>query len=208
MANDVMVPRSRISLTYDTRQPDQPRLEKELPFRLLVVGDLSGRASKKAEADGKSAAVDELENRAIHHLNGNNIDSIMSKMNIALTLKNLPDVVNDGQFDLTELPLRSMASFEPGQIVEQLEPAKRLIRVRELVLKAEGLLQNNKQFVRLLRELAANGDSLASLQQKFEGLDGKLRVAPDSPAKPQASSPQAKAASSGGGQAPQTNQAH
>src|SRR5690242_1502611 len=46
------VPKSRIMLTYDTKQPDQPRKEKELPLRLLVVGDLTGRSLKPEPAPG------------------------------------------------------------------------------------------------------------------------------------------------------------
>src|SRR5688572_24542451 len=105
------VPKSRIMLTYDTRQPDQPRKEKELPLRLLVVGDLTGRALKPAPAPGAPPPPkDEFEDRKIHDLNGSNLDAVMAKMKIAIELKGLANHVEKGgaQFDVT-IPIKSMA---------------------------------------------------------------------------------------------------
>jgi type VI secretion system ImpB/VipA family protein len=172
-------------LTYDTRQPDQPRIEKELPFRLLVLGDLTGRGWKTdaapatADANATPAKPDDLEHRPIHNLNGKNLADIMSKMNISLTLNDLENLIDpDGKpFSMT-IPIRSMESFEPGQIVNLIGPVQKLLEIRKLVLELQGLVSNNKKFVRLVRELMlpANRKVLEELQQAFAKSDSTLKV--------------------------------
>jgi type VI secretion system protein ImpB len=161
------IPKSRISLTYDTRQPDQPKKEKELPLRLLVVGDLSGRAYK-AEAPAAGAKPDDLESRPIQNLNGANLDAVMAKMNVSLTLTGVANhVEKDGlPFDVT-IPIKSMSAFEPGNMVNLVAPVAKLLEVRKLILDLQAQVDNNKVFRRLVRELAAPANR-GLLQQLVE----------------------------------------
>jgi type VI secretion system protein ImpB len=151
------VPRSRITLTYDTRQPDQPRQEKELPLRLLVLGDLTGRQFRGDAAPGTPPPPpDELEDRKIHDLNGRNLDAVMKKMNLAIELKGVANHAEKGgaAFDV-KLPITSMASFEPGEVVKHVPTTQRLLRIRTLLLELQSCVDNNKQFRRLVRDLTS-----------------------------------------------------
>jgi type VI secretion system protein ImpB len=156
MAAKNSLPKSRISLTYDTRQPDQPKKEKELPLRLLVVGDLSGRAYKPEGAPAPTDKPDDLESRPIHNLNKANLDAVMAKMNVSLTLTGVANHVDEASppFDVT-IPLQSMSAFEPGNMVDLVKPVARLLEVRKLILDLQAQVDNNKLFRRLVRELAA-----------------------------------------------------
>ena len=175
------VPKSRIMLTYDTRQPDQPRKEKELPLRLLVVGDLTGRALKPEPAPGAPPpAKDEFEDRKIHDLNGNNLDSVMTKMKIAVELKGIANHVEKAgaPFDVT-IPITSMASFEPGEVVNHVPSTRRLLQIRKLLLELQACVDNNKQFRRLVRELTSppRAQLLEQLRTTFtKELSGHLRI--------------------------------
>ena len=175
------VPKSRIMLTYDTRQPDQPRKEKELPLRLLVVGDLTGRAAKPAPAPGAPPpAKDEFEDRKIHDLNGSNLDTVMGKMNIAVELKGIANHVEKAgaPFDVT-IPITSMASFEPGEVVNHVASTRRLLQIRKLLLELQACVDNNKQFRRLVRELTSppRAQLLEQLRTTFtKELSGHLRI--------------------------------
>jgi type VI secretion system ImpB/VipA family protein len=156
MASKNSVPKSRISLTYDTRQPDQPKKEKELPLRLLVVGDLSGRANKPEGPAAPADKPDDLESRPIHNLNRANLDAVMAKMNVSVTLAGVANHVDKegAPFDVT-VPLKSMSDFEPGNMVGLIEPVAKLLEIRKLILDLQGQVDNNKLFRRLVRELAA-----------------------------------------------------
>ena len=150
------VPRSRITLTYDTRQPDQPRKEKELPLRLLVMGDLTGRANKPA-AD--QASHDTFESRKIHALNGANLDTVIGKLGITVQLEGIANhVVRGGGSFNVDLPITSMASFEPGEVVNFVPATQQLLKIRKLLLELQAQVDNNKEFRRLLRELTLPGN--------------------------------------------------
>jgi type VI secretion system protein ImpB len=174
------VPRSRITLTYDTRQPDQPRKEKELPLRLLVVGDLTGRAAKPdLPAGATPPPKDDFEDRKIHDLNGGNLDAVMKKMNISVQLQGIANHIDKsgGQFDVT-IPITSMASFEPGEIVNHVPPVQRLLRIRELLLKLQASVDNNKPFRQLVRKLTSppSATLLENMREAFKKLSGQLRI--------------------------------
>jgi type VI secretion system protein ImpB len=175
------VPKSRIMLTYDTRQPDQPRKEKELPLRLLVVGDLTGRSAKPEPPPGAPpAAKDEFEDRKIHDLNGRNLDAVMGKMNIAVQLQGVTNHVDKAgaPFDVT-IPITSMASFEPGEVVNHVPSTKRLLQIRKLLLELQACVDNNKQFRRLVRELTSppRAALLAQLRATFaKEMSAQLRI--------------------------------
>jgi type VI secretion system protein ImpB len=175
------VPKSRIMLTYDTRQPDQPRKEKELPLRLLVMGDLTGRSMKPDAAPGDPPRPkDEFEDRKIHDLNGSNLDSVMAKLNIQVELKGIANHVEQGgaPFDVT-LPVTSMASFEPGEVVNHVASTRRLLQIRKLLLELQACVDNNKQFRRLVRELTSppRAALLEQLRTTFtKELSGHLRI--------------------------------
>jgi type VI secretion system protein ImpB len=176
------VPKSRIMLTYDTRQPDQPRKEKELPLRLLVVGDLTGRSMKPEPAPGDPPRPkDEFEERKIHDLNGRNLDAVMSKLDIHVELKGIANHVEKGgaPFDIT-IPITSMASFEPGEVVNHIPSTRRLLQIRKLLLELQACVDNNKQFRRLVRELTSppRAALLEQLRTTFtKELSGHLRIA-------------------------------
>ncbi len=174
------VPRSRITLTYDTRQPDQPRKEKELPLRLLVLGDLTGRSLRPELPPGASPPpADEFEDRKIHDLNGRNLDTVMKKMNVAVELTGVTNHTEKGgaAFDV-KIPITSMASFEPGEVVKHVPSVQRLLRVRTLLLALQSQVDNNKQFRRLVRELTspARGALLTELRAAFQKEQAALRI--------------------------------
>jgi type VI secretion system protein ImpB len=173
-----MVPKSRISLTYDTRQPDQPRQEKELPLRLLVVGDLTGRAWQAENGAGQSK--EDFEQRAIHDLNGRNLDAVMAKLDFKIEIKGVANRTEKGgsPVDVT-IPVRSMASFEPGQVVGHIPSAQRLLNVRNLLRELQAYVDNNKQFRRLVRDLTspARAQLLEELRASFsQQMSADLRI--------------------------------
>ena len=74
MAIQDAIPRSRITLTYRTTISGEPAIV-ELPFRMLVIGDLTCGTSTE-EARGS------LEERPMHALNGTNLGDVMASMDM------------------------------------------------------------------------------------------------------------------------------
>ena len=73
-----LIPRSRVNLSYHTMVEGQLR-EVELPFRVIVLADLSHGSSTDRELD--------METRRLRNLDGKNIDELMANMKITVSLK-------------------------------------------------------------------------------------------------------------------------
>src|SRR5690606_16369258 len=105
------IPRSRVTLTYDTQQPEGREKPRELPFRLLVLGDLGGNKA------GDNAALD---NRKVRHLNGRNLGEVMKGFDIKLQIP-----LGDGDSaETVGLAVDSVSSFSPDDVLAVLTGQK------------------------------------------------------------------------------------
>lgn len=149
MAISDQIPKSRLTLTYRTEVSGEPE-EKKLPFRLLVMGDLSLQESANTESKEKGTDLDQ---RSIRNLNGQNLNEVMKDLDIRLKME-VPNRIDSAgkNLELT-LKLDSMKSFQPEQVAEQVTEVKALLLLKRLLLEVQGNLDNRKGFRQLIREL-------------------------------------------------------
>jgi hypothetical protein len=103
------VPKSRVTLTYDTRQPEGREKPRELPFRLLVLGDLGG--------DKTDLPPDE---RRVRQLNGRNLGEVIKGYKIRIPA--IPvNAAGDRKLDLL---VDSLSSFSPDNILKTITGQK------------------------------------------------------------------------------------
>ncbi len=168
MAINDDIPKSRITLTYRTQVQGEPE-DVTLPFRVLVLGDLSQGTSKDRGVD--------LDQRQIRTLDGGNLGKVMADMKMTLDL-DVPNRINpsSGQGMLkVKLPITSMKSFAPAEVAQQVPKVKALLLLKKLLLEAQANIDNRKEFRRLLRELAKDKDAIEALRQQLPGFqDFKL----------------------------------
>lgn len=100
------VPKSRVTLTYDTKQPEGREKPRELPFRLLVLGDVGGEKSSP------------LEQRKVRQLNGRNLGEVMKGLKIKVRGVDL------GADRQTDVLIDSMSSFAPDDVLRLLTGQK------------------------------------------------------------------------------------
>lgn len=148
-----MLPKSRITLTYRTDVSGQKK-DVELPFRMLIMGDLSGGSS----VDRKL----ELDARHIRNLDGGNLDRVMNDMELSLPI-DVPNRVDGGGDIRQELKFDRMAAFEPAAIAEQIPKLKALALMKRLLLEVQANLDNRKDFRKRVRELAKEKDAFKPL---------------------------------------------
>src|SRR5262245_24150965 len=96
------IPKSRLTLTYRTNVNGTPE-DMTLPFRLLIMGDLSNGTSKDRGVD--------LDQRNIRQLDGKNLNSLMAdmKMSVSLAVPNRIDPDKSESLNVT-LPIEGMKS--------------------------------------------------------------------------------------------------
>lgn len=166
------IPKSRITLTYRTKVNGLPE-DLTLPFRVLVLGDLSLGTSKDRQRT--------LEDRAIRTLDGKNLNHVMADMNMTLRLE-VPNKINPdvgGDMLKVELPIRSIKSFSPAEIANNVPKIKSLLLLKKLLLESQSNYDNRKGYREMIRALAKNKDAIASLQKQLPGFDN-FRLPPRS----------------------------
>ena len=102
------VPKSRVTLTYDTRQPEGREKPRELPLRVMVMGDVGGNKEGVP-----------LESRRVRQLNGRNLGEVMKGLKIQVSDVSL------GDRKAKPLLIDSMQSFAPDDVLRSLTGQKR-----------------------------------------------------------------------------------
>jgi type VI secretion system protein ImpB len=158
------IPKSRITLTYRTEVRGEPE-EVTLPFRVLVMGDLSGGTSRDRQID--------LDQRQIRGLDGRNLDAVMADMNMTLRLT-VPNKINPqaaGEDLPIELPVRGIKSFSPAEVAKGVPKIRALLLLKKLLLEAQANLDNRKDFRKLVRALATDKEAIGALLKQLEGYE-------------------------------------
>jgi len=157
------IPKSRLTLTYRTNVNGTPE-DKQLPFRLLIMGDLSGGTSKDRAL--------ELDQRNFRHLDGRNLNSVMNDMKMTLKM----DVANRIDPDKAEniavtLPIKGMSSFSPAEIAENVPKLKALLLLKKLLLEVQNNIDNRKEFRTMLRAVAESPELTAQIREELAGFE-------------------------------------
>ena len=148
------VRKPRVHITYDV-DTNGALQEKELPFVMGVMGDYSGdnAANKKALKDRKFSQVDR-----------DNFNEVMNNISPEVNMKVENTMQADGSEMSVNLNFKNMEDFEPQNIVEKVDPLKKLMdtrnKLRDLLTKAD----RSEDLENLLEEVLSSTDALAALQ--------------------------------------------
>jgi type VI secretion system protein ImpB len=177
MAVQDELPRSRITLTYRTDIHGQPQ-EVNLPFRVLMLGDLSLGASEDRKVD--------LEERKPRSVTGQNLSELMKDMKMSLRFQVANRVNPSVENDLdVELPIEGMKSFHPDEIVKHVPKLKALLLLRQLLLEMQSSIDNRKDLRRVLYELFSKPDQLKQLMAELKDYESlRLPQGSESPPSP------------------------
>lgn len=151
------IPRSRINLRYRTNINGNTEL-LELPFRLLILGDLSQGSSVDREVD--------LESRRLRSLDGKNLDSVMEnmRMSVSFSVENHIDPKAEERLEVN-LPIRDRRSLSPDQVAQNVPKVRALLLLRRLLLEMQSNIDNRKDLRKLIHELFGNAEKLQGLRQ-------------------------------------------
>ncbi len=153
------VRKPRVHITYQV-ETEGAVVEKELPFVVGVLGDFSGNPTEPLKP---------LKDRKFVQIDRDNFNDVMARMTPGVNLKVENTLANDGSEMAVQLKFRSMDDFEPGQIVKQVDPLRKLLetrdKLRDLLSKVdrsedlenilEKVLQNTEQMKKLAGEVKA-----------------------------------------------------
>jgi type VI secretion system protein ImpB len=154
----------RVHITYEV-ETDGAKVIKDLPFVMGVIGNFSG--------SHPTQELRPLEERKFVEISRDNFDAVMKRMTPGLEMRVENTIEGNGTTIPVQLAFNSLSDFEPANIIQQVEPLKRLLetrnRLRDLVSKVdrsadlegilEQVLKNTADLQRLSSELGVTSDA-------------------------------------------------
>ncbi|OIN84455.1 type VI secretion system contractile sheath small subunit [Francisella sp. TX07-6608] len=156
------IPKSRITITYDM-EVEGTKKKKELPFRQLLIGDLSLGNSKERKQ--------ELPHRKIYELNSSNLAEVMEPMGIKLNIT-VPNHIKEGAEDIqVDLEVNSMKVFDPNTIAQLIPELASLLQAKKLIQEFGSTIDNNRKLRNLLNNGINNVQALEKIQEELPLLE-------------------------------------
>ena len=156
MADGSVAPKERINIAYksDTGGANE---DVELPLKLLVLGDYSGRESEEV-----------MEDRAPININKDNFDDVIKSHNLSLNMT-VPNKLEDGAADDIdiELKLNSIKDFSPDQLVKNIPELNSLLELRKALLALKGPLGNVPAFRKTIQKILESDDTRQQISDEL-----------------------------------------
>jgi type VI secretion system protein ImpB len=150
------VRRPAVHITYDL-ELDGATQQKELPFVVGVIADLSGKPEKPLLA---------LKQRKFVAIDRDNFDEVLAgiKPRLSFTLDNL--LRDDGKTHRVTLDFQQMADFDPVQVARRIKPLRELLELRERLANLLHKMDGNDRLEEVLQEIVRDDEALKTLRQE------------------------------------------
>ncbi|MFC5742986.1 type VI secretion system contractile sheath small subunit [Dyella tabacisoli] len=147
----------RVQLTYDVEVGDAIE-KKELPFVAGVIGDFSGQPAEP---------LAKLKERKFVNLDKDNFDDVLKGMKPRVQMQVDNRLKGDGSKVGVELNFRSLEDFGPEQVVQQIDPLRKLLEARQKLADLRNKMAGNDKFDELLNEVLQNTDQITRLTKEM-----------------------------------------
>jgi type VI secretion system protein ImpB len=148
------VRKPRVHITYQV-ETEGAVVEKELPFVVGVLGDFSGNPTEPLKP---------LKDRKFVQIDRDNFNDVMARMTPGLNLKVENTLASDGSEMAVQLKFKRIDDFEPGNVVRQVEPLKKLLETREKLRDILTKVDRSEDLETLLERVLQNTEELKKLQ--------------------------------------------
>lgn len=150
-----VAPKERVNITYAS-SVDGAQEEVELPLRILMLGDFTGRADERSIEERAPIAVDK-----------DNFDKVLASQDLTVSLQ-VPDSVSESGGELeVHLAFQSLGDFRPEAIAAQVPELRRLLELRKALVALKGPLANRPRFAREIERILADPQARARLTREL-----------------------------------------
>jgi type VI secretion system protein ImpB len=147
------VRKPRVHITYQVETEGAVVL-KELPFVAGVIGDFSGNPTEPLKG---------LKDRKFVQIDRDNFNDVMMRMSPGLNLKVENTLKGDGSQMSVQLKFKSLEDFEPGRVVQQVEPLRKLLETRNKLKDLLTKVDRSEDLEGLLERILKNQEDLKAL---------------------------------------------
>lgn len=154
-----VAPRERVNIVYKSATGDAQQ-EKELPLKMLMLGDYTMREDTTPLEERKPIQVDK-----------DNFNEVMKSQNLNLKFNVKNTLTDEEGAELgVGLEFRSLKDFEPESIARQVPELRKLLELREELMalkgqlsfpefrrKLQGIIDDDEARKKLLEDIGAGG---------------------------------------------------
>ncbi len=156
-----VAPKERVNITYKPATGDAQE-ERELPFKILAMGDYTGRADDRTVEERKALNIDK-----------DNFDDVMSEHKLATDVQVADKLSGEEGAEMpVSLRFDTLKDFGPERIAEQVPQLRQLLQLRSALTALKGPLGNIPSFRKKIQGLLGNDDSRKSLMDEL-GIGGE-----------------------------------
>jgi type VI secretion system protein ImpB len=152
-----VAPKERINIVY--KPATNMDEEVELPLKMVVLSDFTGRADDTP-----------LEDRKIINVDKDNFNEVLQKQNIRIQF-GAKDRLNPNAQEGDEIPvdiaIKSLKSFDPEEVARQIPELASLLEVREALVALKGPLGNIKDFSKRLKDVLSDDAARERLMKEL-----------------------------------------
>lgn len=149
----------RVHITYDVEVGDAIQL-KEIPFVVGVLADLSGKPDDPLPG---------VKDRKFVEIDRDNFDSVLKGMKPRIAYRVDNKLADDDSKLGVELRFNDMDDFAPEQVVNQVEPLRKLADARKKLSDLMAKMDGNDRLVELMDQVINNTDALQKLSKESVG---------------------------------------
>jgi len=150
----------RVQITYDVEVGGAIEL-KELPFVVGVLGDFVGKPEE---------ALPALKNRKFVEIDPDNFNQVLAGMKPRVAFSTENKLQDDGSKIGVDLKFTSIEDFEPDNIVQQVDPLRKLVEARQKLSDLRSKMDGNDKLEAMLNDVITNTDKQKELSDAL-GLD-------------------------------------
>lgn len=157
-----VAPRERVNIVY--KPATNMDEDVELPFKVVMLGDFTGREDETPLEERKRINVDK-----------DNFDDVLAAQNIQLDLSvkdRLSPEAQEGDELPVHLRVQKTKDFQPEQVAQQVPELKSLLEIREALVALKGPLGNVKAFSKKLREVLQDDAARERLMRELNINEG------------------------------------
>jgi type VI secretion system protein ImpB len=151
-----VAPKERVNITYKPATGDAAE-EKELPLKILVMGDFTGRKDDRVVEDRKPINIDK-----------DNFNDVMKEQKLGVDVNVADKLSGEENAELSvSLKFDTLKDFTPEGIAKQVPELRKLTELRGALIALKGPLGNvpgfRKKIQALLGDEAARSKLMAEL---------------------------------------------
>jgi type VI secretion system protein ImpB len=151
-----VAPRERVNIVYKPATGDAQE-EKELPFKMLVMGDFTGRQDDRSLEDRKPVNVDK-----------DNFNEVMRSMKLSSTF-NVANTLSgkEGEEMAVKLKFETLKDMEPEAVARQIPELQKLLELRDTLTALKGPLGNLPEFRKKIQSLVGDPAAREKLMKEL-----------------------------------------